>query len=889
MARKWPVFQCRISPFLKGVYQKLNRRLGQVLIGGCLGLWLSISLMPVSAQIPSSETEITQLQRESQIYFERGKYEQAARKLEKIIATLTASGTSEQVNLAIAWTNLGNVQLAAGESQTAIKSWGEAIRIYQDLNYQKPIPNLLISQAQAWKKLGLNLQACAAISQGFKFDANYCQSLNITETSIIELISDRPDVDRTTYFTGWRLLADVFQNLGRLSESQIILEKVAQVATDTNPSATFLSLANTLRNRGDLESDRQSLPKFDRLPWRCESTEISEELENKFYQPALTAYQKSASKSQNVGSTLNQVSLLLDLNQTSDAENLLTQINLNNLKLSQDKVYAEINYARSLACIEQLKSQPNWKQVQNTLQKAVQDANSLKFKSNYASPIALSYALGNSGSFYEYLADRNSQSDSLLANKQREEALKLTESALYLAQPSQSPEIAYQWQWQIGRLLASKGDTKAAINNYQAAAKTLEIVRRDLIVTNRDVQFSFRDRVEPLYRELVGLLLTPAPTLPNKLVINQSIQYLQALEIAELENFLQCQLLRPESVTVVDPHAAVIYPIVLKNRIVIILSLPENKLRYYVTTLENHQELETTISQLHDELAEVGAWREILNPSAKLYDWLIKPLQADLQQNPQINTLVFIPDSSLRNIPVGVLYDRENQEYLMQKYAIAVSPGLQLLSPKPLQRGSLKLLAGGISEPLKVGGINFPRLPQVNRELQTISQNFSGELLINQEFTPQKLRQAITANNFSIVHLATHGGFSSDPERTFILTYKNLMRAKDLKALLINNQDAKFNPDLLVLSACNTATGDRRSALGLAGIAVSSGASSTLATLWSVNDVKSAELMIQFYDLLQKNPQLSKAKAMQKAQLKLLETEKDPYYWAPYILVGNWL
>jgi CHAT domain-containing protein len=889
MARKWSVFQFRISPFLKGISRGLNRHISQLLIGVCLGLWLSINLIPVMAESYNLETPISQLQRESQSDFNQGKYEQAAQKLKKIIASLTASSSLEQVNLAIAWTNLGNVQLAAGQSEAAIKSWGEAIRIYEKLNYKKPIPNLLISQAQAWKKLGLNLPACAAISQGLKFDPNYCQRLTITETSISKLISDRPDLEHTTYFTGWRLLADVFQNLGRLSESQIILEKVAVMETDTNPSATFTSLGNTLKNLGDLERDRQSPAKLDRLPWRCETTGISQEIQNNFYQPALTAYQKASPKSQNVGGILNQASLLIDLNQTSAAEKLLTQIKLDQLKLNQDKVYAQINYARSLACIEQSKLQPNWKKVETTLSKAVQDAKSLKFQSEAPDSITLSYALGSFGSFYEYLAWRSSQDNLVLADKNREKALSFSESALYLAQPTQSPELAYEWQWQIARLLASKGDTKMAINNYQAAVKTLETVRRDLIVTNRDVQFSFRDRVEPLYRELVGLLLTSSSKIPDKLVLNESIQYLQSLEIAELENFLQCQLLNPKSVTVVDPNAAIIYPIVLKNRLVTILSLPKNKLRYYVTNITSQEELETTVNQLRQELNLPGERGEVLTPASKVYDWLIKPLKADLQQNPQINTLVFVPDSSFRNIPMGVLYDRENRQYLLQKYAVAVSPGLQLLSPRPLSRGNLTVLAAGISEPIKVGPRTFPSLPQVNRELEAIGQNFSSELLINQKFTLEQLRQEVNTNNFSVVHLATHGEFNSDPDKTFILTYQNLLKAKDLRALLINNQNQKITPDLLVLSACNTAIGDRRSTLGLAGIAVSSGASSTLATLWSVNDLKSAELMIQFYNFLQKNPQLSKAKALQQAQLKLLETEKDPFYWASYILVGNWL
>jgi tetratricopeptide (TPR) repeat protein len=246
MARKWSVFQFRIPPFLKGIYRSLHRRIGQFFLCVCLGWCLSFQILPAMGQMPISESELIQLQIESQSDFSQGKYEQSAQKLEKIITTLTASGVSERVNLAIAWTNLGNVQLAGGNPEIAIKSWGKAIAIYQSLNERKPISNLLVSQAQGWKKLGLNLQACSAISQSLKFDPNYCQSLTITESSIGKLMSDRPNIEDATYFTAWRLLADVLQNLGRLPEAQIILEQVAKTARDNNlrlNSIVFLGAA----------------------------------------------------------------------------------------------------------------------------------------------------------------------------------------------------------------------------------------------------------------------------------------------------------------------------------------------------------------------------------------------------------------------------------------------------------------------------------------------------------------------------------------------------------------------------------------------------------------------------------------------------------------------
>lgn len=98
------------------------------------------------------------------------------------------------------------------------------------------------------------------------------------------------------------------------------------------------------------------------------------------------------------------------------------------------------------------------------------------------------------------------------------------------------------------------------------------------------------------------------------------------------------------------------------------------------------------------------------------------------------------------------------------------------------------------------------------------------------------------------------------------------------------------NPiELLVLSACQTAEGDRRATLGLAGVAVRSGARSTLASLWAVGDESTAKLMGKFYEELANNPNITKSQALQLAQQHILQNKPHPRYWAPYVLIGNWL
>ncbi|PSB46464.1 hypothetical protein C7B67_20250 [filamentous cyanobacterium Phorm 6] len=139
------------------------------------------------------------------------------------------------------------------------------------------------------------------------------------------------------------------------------------------------------------------------------------------------------------------------------------------------------------------------------------------------------------------------------------------------------------------------------------------------------------------------------------------------------------------------------------------------------------------------------------------------------------------------------------------------------------------------------------------------------------------------------MHLKTHGEFSSDPDKTYIVAYKQLLKGQDIANLIASETAERANNiELLVLSACQTAAGDNRAVLGLAGIAIRAGARSTLSTLWEAQDAPNTELMLKFYDELSK-PGMTRAKALHLAQQSLFEKYPAPNIWGTYILVGNWL
>ena len=167
----------------------------------------------------------------------------------------------------------------------------------------------------------------------------------------------------------------------------------------------------------------------------------------------------------------------------------------------------------------------------------------------------------------------------------------------------------------------------------------------------------------------------------------------------------------------------------------------------------------------------------------------------------------------------------------------------------------------------------------------------TSSILLNQEFTSKALQNRINSLPFPVVYLATHGQFSSKAEETFIVAWDERIYVKDLNQLVRTiEQNRPEAIELLILSACQTAAGDKPAALGIAGVAFGAGARSTIASLWNLDDESTAVLMSQFYQELS-NKKLTKAEALRRAQLALLQNAKykRPRFWPPYVLLGNWL
>lgn len=766
----------------------------------------------------------------------------------------------------------GRLQAAKGQWSEAVETWNRAAATYKKAGNDTGVIGSLINQAEALQALGLSSQA----------------ERQLLQVEQILLQQSDPDLKAT----GLQNLGQAHRQVGNLKKSREILQKSWAVAKEfqlsSAESSVLLELGNTERA---LANRAVAIGK--------------EEDEQKHNQAAIAFYQQAANSSSfRLQAPLNLLSLLVETGKRSQAAKLQSTIqkSIASLPPSRANIYARLNFARSLTCLQfdidtetnscigrdrqkKLKelpskqsaatNSPSAQKIAQMLGIAVQQARSLKDQT------AESYALGQMGGLYEL-------------TKQLSAAQDLTQQALLLADEIQSPDIRYRWEWQLGRVWEKQGHRKRAIAAYEEAVKTLKSVRSNLLSIDSDVQFSFRDNVEPIHRKLVDLLLkTGGNSEPSQADLKEAIEIIDSLQLAELENFLNCNLSQTvqlnQDVDKADKKAVLIYPIILEDRLEIIAKFPGQLLKHHVTFVKR-VDVEKTAIDLRESILRRNYPEVVIEKATQLYKWLISPLEQDLEKSSEVKTLVFVLDGVLRNIPMSVLYDDKQKEYLMQKsYTLALVPGLQLFDLRPLQRERLKVLTAGISEQREVEGRKFKELPNVPEELQQIGNIVSSKPLLNPKFTQVNLQQQMNTKTFSAVHIATHGKFSSDPEETFILAYNQLVKSKDLNNLLrINNQSSSRPIELLVLSACETAEGDNRATLGLAGIAVRAGVRSTLATLWQVSDRSTSELMAQFYKELTK-PEVTKAEALHRAQLELFKQYKAPYNWAPYVLVGNWL
>lgn len=853
-----------------------------------LCLWLGqIFAAPGQAQltIPQSPTPSERVQ-QGVDYYNRGDFTRA---IEQWQTALTAYQQSQNLtNTAIVLENLARTYQQIGQLDTAINYWEQVTTTYRQLGDMPQVGRILTEQAQAYSRFGQHRQAIALLC-GQSIGESDCapgSALHIAQTYH----------DQLGEAAALGSLGEAYRLRGAYNQAIPLLETSLNLGTQLDHSAYQISALNSLgnaysslakvnyyrENSANTSGDTIEAEQFRQQALNDDAKALE------YFQHSLQLAQTQNDQPAQLRALLNAIPLYSRTNASETATQAWEQAFslLITLPNSREKVYAAIDLANLLsgepipktACL-----QPN---DQPTAIRLLQQA--LSMAQNLHDNRAQSFALGELGHIYECRQDYEIAQD-------------LTQQARWTAeQDFLAKDSLYLWEWQTARLLNAQGQSIRAIKGYEQAIATLETIRGDILTANRDVQFDFRDTVEPIYRELVELRLEQdlplRSTNPKEQVqnITAALSTVDSLKLAELQNYFgnDCVLtvVNPERVDLVGVNSPTVIfnSILFQDRTAIIASFPNGQKRLVWLAQDSEHlrkaiiEFRIGLERFYDEYNP--------QPAQQLYDWLIRPFAADLEQA-QIKTLVFVHDGLLRSIPMAALHDGE--KFLIETYAIATTPSLTLTDPTALNRQSLRALILGLTQRATIDKQPYEALKNVGLEVEKVKTQLPGsKSFLDSEFTRDRLYQELSQTVYPILHIATHGEFGAEPENTFLVTGNNQkLTINELQEIIRTTTNGQDLIDVLALTACQTAIGDDRATLGLAGVAVQAGASSALASLWFVDDATTAKIATQFYAQL-RNSQMNKAEALRAAQLAIIEgggVFSRPGYWAPFILIGNWL
>ena len=319
---------------------------------------------------------------------------------------------------------------------------------------------------------------------------------------------------------------------------------------------------------------------------------------------------------------------------------------------------------------------------------------------------------------------------------------------------------------------------------------------------------------------------------------------------------------------------------------------------------------ETTQTLRKQTTSQFSTERQYLPPAQQLYDWVVAPITEQLAQQ-NVQSLGFVMETGLRAMPLAALHDGDR--YLVENYSLGILPSFSLTD---FESEDSQTQDFRDSEVLAMGASEFedqPDLPAVDEEVSLITQQlWQGDAFLNENFVRKNLQSQMAENDYGIVHLATHANFKADdPDSSYIQMWDERLNLNELSDLGLSQAEI----GLIILSACNTAMGDRNSEYGFAGFAVNSGVPSALASLWPVNDEGTLGFMSQFYTELRASS--VRAGALRQAQLKMISGEvgidygevygpsgetivsipeleesgqwdfSHPFYWSAFTMIGN--
>ncbi|WP_219898685.1 CHAT domain-containing protein [Phormidesmis priestleyi] len=846
----------------------------------------------------AQSVSLAQLVQQGVDLYQAGDYKTAI----ELWQTALKTDQNNPTNAVIIRENLARAQQQLGQSDAAIAQWEQVTNHYRQTRNLQFLERSLTEQAQVYSSLGQSRKAIALLCGQESNRLQISNNLSCLPESALQLA--RTVTDNTGEAAALGSLGDAYRLRGDYQTAIVLLQSGLKLTTNpayrmaalNNLGNAYSSLAQVSYRRAESANQRSDEPEAQRFK-QIGLKDDSQALQ--YLQESLELAQSQKNLASELRSLISAIPAYYRTSANASATTVLQQATalLTQLPDRRDRVYAAIDLARlqQPVTIEQPLSridclQSNLlPQAESLLRQAVTTAQRLQDRR------AESFALGELGHLQTCRGDMA-------------QALQLTQQARLAAdQDLKAKDSLFLWEWQTGRILKAQGRNAEAIAAYQRSIATLETIRSDILSANRDLQFDFRETIEPIYRELVSLKLQQETPVSIQTKANNSTKSNQnfkailgtidSLKLAELQNYFgnDCVVVALNSGSqdaVSDRSAAVINTVILENQTAIILSLPDGQKKFALYNIKR-QDLIDQINVFRRGLQSYGDFEGYNpQPAQQVYNWLIRPFADDLEQA-QIKTLVFVQDGILRSIPMAALHD--GRQFLIQQYAIATTPSLSLTDTKPFNRSHLRVLALGLTKEAIVDNQTFPALPNVRTELAGVEGKIPGsKQLLDEAFTSIGMQKELSQTVYPMIHLATHGKFGTDPDDTFIVTGNSQKLTLNELDHVIRGTTRNREPlELLTLTACETAVGDDRSSLGLAGVAIQAGARSALASLWSIDDAATAEVATEFYANL-RDANLTKAQALQLAQKALIEKSlknpqfSHPAYWSPFVLVGNW-
>ncbi|MEM9006181.1 MAG: CHAT domain-containing protein [Cyanobacteria bacterium P01_F01_bin.86] len=785
------------------------------------------------------------------------------------------SSTPEQLN------QDGFSLLHQGAAAEALAVWQRAEQQYRQIGDPTGITGTQLNQALAQQALGLYPRACLTVTQALALTETICQPMQGQE-AVSTALSGLEATEVNSI--GVRLLGESLRLLGNLEEAQAALSfaQTTLVSSEAETEQVTLALGNVHQLLA-----KEAIQDYSRVSVREIKTrsEILERI-NQASRQAIAYYQTVMGSEDGALQTkaqLNLIGLFAALEkQANQQETMAALPALAELSTAAQRAYAglgpaafeqmpqiediygRLNLASHLLTVQVTeapkklgRSQP-FTDIEALISTATAEAEAIQNQR------AIAFAYGVAGDF---------QAQQGLATNA---VIEQYAQALAIARSVQAEDISFRLAYKLAKQHESVGQQDIAAEYYDQAIADLAAVRENLIAVNSELRFNFKEEVEPVYRDYIRALATGgAVDLVKATTVHQSLQ------LAQLENFLRCGRLIAPSAS--DAGTTTLNVINLGDVFQVIVSQAGKFADYQVPAENVLPAIDNLKVNLQSPAFASVPETDFLPYAQALHKALIEPAQEKgwLTEGAPLR---FVLDAPLQAIPMGILHD--GQQYLVASHPLSLSVQSQAMESST---GKGTALFAGLSEAAPSFAApqslqNSSPLPETEFEATAVDGFARTSTLLNDHFTLERFGEKMAESNYEVIHISTHGQFSSVPEKTFLLAWDEQIDFFELSEIF----QQSGQPDLLFLSACQTAAGDDRSVLGLAGLAVQSGANSAIASLWLQDSTGSSVLVDQFYQALA-NEGLSKADALQQAQIVLMESTafSHPYYWAPFVLVGR--